>query len=138
MLSALAEVTISDATYERIVRIAAAAFPAEACGLLATKPGRSLDIVLYPATNVARGRDRFQIHRSAIAHIRHRIERDGLALCGCFHSHTHGPARPSPTDVRLAGTGFGFLWLIYSMATHRVGVFRRNAGRLTEVTWQRT
>ncbi|MDV6375282.1 M67 family metallopeptidase [Deinococcus arenicola] len=27
---------------------------------------------------------------------------DGLALVALYHSHPHGPARPSPTDLRLA------------------------------------
>ncbi|HYC88691.1 MAG TPA: M67 family metallopeptidase [Thermoanaerobaculia bacterium] len=137
MLRQAAEVRIPRMTLARVVALASAAFPAEACGLLAAKRvGRFLDIVLYPAPNVAIARGSFEIPRAAIATIRRRIGRDGLVLCGCFHSHPSGPARPSPTDSRLARTRPDFLWLIYSASSQQIGVFRKSNGRFTEVPWQ--
>ena len=106
-------VVLPDDVRERILRAAADAHPAECCGLLEGE--RAADCfritALHPARNLATEPDRFEIdpqdhfaaHRSARAR--------GHALIGCYHSHPHGPAQPSATDLAGAGEE-NFLWLI--------------------------
>ena len=76
-------------------------YPEEACGLLAGDPDGRLTKA-YPLTNVAHSPVNYVIdpteHFGALRH----AESNGWELVGVFHSHTHSPAYPSPTDVALA------------------------------------
>ncbi len=76
-------------------------YPEEACGLLAGDPHGRLTKA-YPLTNVAHSPVNYVIdpteHFGALRH----AESNGWELVGVFHSHTHSPAYPSPTDVALA------------------------------------
>jgi proteasome lid subunit RPN8/RPN11 len=76
--------------------------PEEACGLLAGQPGGDKVVVCYRTTNAAHSarlytvepKDHLRADRDAEAH--------GLVIFGVYHSHTHTPAYPSPTDVAQA------------------------------------
>ena len=54
---------------------------------------------VYPLSNVDRSPHRFTIdpteHFRALQH----AERNGWDIAGTFHSHPHGAARPSATDI---------------------------------------
>lgn len=83
-----------------IVAHTAAAVPDEGCGLLAGT-GDRVEVV-YPTANAdaspvsyrVDSRDQWRAMRDA--------EARGLAVLGCFHSHTHSDAYPSATDIALA------------------------------------
>ena len=96
---------------------AGAAFPAECCGLIegGWEDAIAHVFALHPATNIAAGRNRFEIdpadHFNAL-----RAARDaGHGLIGCYHSHPNGVAEPSAHDLGGAGED-GFVWLIAALA----------------------
>ncbi len=75
--------------------------PEEACGLLAAD-GESRLRMAYCLSNSDRSPATYtlepQEHFRALRH----AEANGWHLAGVFHSHPHGPAYPSPTDVARA------------------------------------
>lgn len=75
-------------------------FPWEACGLLA-QGGDGLQCYL-PMTNTAQTPTRFQIDPVEFCKHERELREAGLWICGFFHSHPHGPARPSPADIEAA------------------------------------
>jgi [CysO sulfur-carrier protein]-S-L-cysteine hydrolase len=111
-----------------------ACHPEEACGLLAGIPGGGLRMA-YPLTNALHSPDRYTIepteHFGALQH----AERQGWELVGAFHSHPHGGAEPSATDVRLAGEP-DWLYVVVGMEEVRrpvVRAFHIRSGTVTEV-----
>lgn len=89
--------------------------PNEACGILATKNGKVVDVFCMsnaaasPLRYSLDAREQFDVYRS--------IEEGGYDLGGVFHSHTHSPAYPSQTDIRLATEDIPYL--IVSLASER-------------------
>jgi len=75
--------------------------PEEACGLLAADEEGRLRMA-YCLGNADRSAVTYSLdpqeHFRALRH----AEANGWHLAGVFHSHTHSPARPSPTDVAQA------------------------------------
>ena len=76
-------------------------YPEEACGLLAADEEGRLRMA-YCLGNADRSAVTYSLdpqeHFRALRH----AEANGWHLAGVFHSHTHSPARPSPTDVAQA------------------------------------
>ena len=76
--------------------------PNEACGLL------SGDLTAGRATRYHRARNaeasplRYNVHPDDLVRIVFAIDEAGEDLVAIFHSHTHTPAVPSPTDRRSA------------------------------------
>jgi proteasome lid subunit RPN8/RPN11 len=97
---------------EEMVRHARGEFPNEACGLLAIEDGRVVEF--HPTRNVAESPVFFEIDSAELLRLTLDIEDRGLDL-GIYHSHTHTPARPSQTDIRLAQYPEA-LYLILSLA----------------------
>jgi proteasome lid subunit RPN8/RPN11 len=97
---------------EEMVSHARSEVPNEACGLLAIEDGRVVEF--HPTRNVAESPVFFEIDSRELLRLTRDIEDRGLDL-GIYHSHTHTPARPSPTDIRLAQYPEA-LYLILSLA----------------------
>lgn len=90
--------------------------PLEACGLLAARPAAPLgeggpregeDSVVvveavYPTGNAARSARIYSVEPGDLLRADRAAEKDGLELIGVWHSHTHTPAYPSPTDIAQA------------------------------------
>ncbi|MEO7664429.1 MAG: M67 family metallopeptidase [Candidatus Limnocylindrales bacterium] len=98
-------VLLPAAIRDAIVAHARAEDPNEACGLIigdrpAAEGGRALRWA--PARNRAASPFRYEIDPDDL--LRLTIETDDAeeAFWGIVHSHTHSPAVPSPTDLRLA------------------------------------
>ncbi len=71
--------------------------PEEACGLLA---GLKDEVqAVYPVTNVLHRPDRYEMDPAGQVQAFAGMEARGLELVGIYHSHPHGPAVPSPTDL---------------------------------------
>ena len=90
---------------EAIIAQANAEYPNEACGLIvgdraASDGGRALRYV--PARNAAASPYRYVIDPLDLYRISVEIDEADEVFWGIVHSHTHTPARPSPTDVGLA------------------------------------
>jgi desampylase len=81
----------------------------ERCGiLLGTIDSSRLDVIAYvavdnEATDAARA---FHIPAHVVRSIQLRAERADLDVVGFCHSHPHGPARPSPSDLTTALPGY--------------------------------
>ena len=55
----------------------------------------------------------------------------GLALVALYHSHPHGPARPSPTDLRLAA--YPVPYVIADLRDRVLRAYRLPQGTAVEV-----
>ena len=96
-----------------VTRRAAAAFPAECCGLLLGRPegGETVRVErVEPCVNRARDRHgRFTISPAALM-AAYRLARDrGERVVGTYHSHPRGPAVPSDLDRASAWPGASYL-----------------------------
>ena len=71
--------------------------PEEACGLVGGRGNRAAMVLTL--TNALHSPVRFQLapqeHLDAFLW----LENEGLDLLAVYHSHPHGPATPSPTDL---------------------------------------
>ena len=76
--------------------------PRECCGLLVGTPGRVR--VAVPMRNLARGRTRYRVDPAAHIALQRvlRVIEPAASIVGVYHSHPHGPAVPSETDVAEA------------------------------------
>ncbi|MGH2694730.1 MAG: Mov34/MPN/PAD-1 family protein [Actinomycetota bacterium] len=85
---------------DEIIKHCLAGVPNEACGLLASRDGRIVDV--FTMTNASTSPVRYSLdpHEQFAAY--KKIEGEGWELAAVFHSHTRTEAYPSPTDVRLA------------------------------------
>jgi proteasome lid subunit RPN8/RPN11 len=75
-------------------------YPEEGCGLVAGSAGRATNI--YPIENILHSQTAYEMAPRQQVQTMLEIEAQGGELCATFHSHPHGPAAPSPTDVAQA------------------------------------
>lgn len=112
-----------------ILAHAAASAPDECCGLLATDGDGGIRFV-YPTRNASPSPVTFTIdpedHYQAITH----AEAQGWEIRGVFHSHPHGPVRPSMIDVRNAPDP-DWIYLITDLV--EVRAFRIARGEVEEI-----
>ena len=85
---------------DAIIRHALEDDPNECCGILAGKDGQVLR--LFRMTNVAHSPFRYEMDGKEMLGVLNEIDDNGWDLLSIYHSHTHSPAYPSATDVRLA------------------------------------
>ena len=91
---------------------------AEVCGLVASRGGRPEKV--YPVTNVAGQPGKlFRMEPKELIDSMRRIREQGEELFAIYHSHPHGPATPSATDLREAEYPDA-LYLIVSLGTEGV------------------
>ena len=84
--------------------------PNECCGVLAAVDGRV--IKHYRITNVEHSPYRYSMDSKELFDAYREIEDNGWDLAIIYHSHTHSPAYPSATDVRLATWPDAFYLLV--------------------------
>lgn len=87
---------------DQITRLARKAVPLEVVGLLAgPRPGKITAV--YPLENVATSPERAYVADPAgLARALASIRSERLELVAIYHSHPHGPANPSETDIARA------------------------------------
>jgi len=90
-------------------RLAAAALPREACGLMTGRVKEGVLVVdgLAPSRNLAAGEDAFELDTAL--HLK--LQRMTRAVAAVWHSHPRGPAVPSARDAEGAWDA-GLVWLI--------------------------
>jgi [CysO sulfur-carrier protein]-S-L-cysteine hydrolase len=94
---------LAGAHWDRIVAHCLDWLPLEGCGLLAGTPGDVAVVKdVYPAANAARSARLYTVEPRDLLAADRAAEAAGLTLVGVWHSHTHTPAYPSPTDVAHA------------------------------------
>ncbi len=102
--------------------------PNEACGLLAAKDGRIVQVFLM--SNASRSPVRYSLDPQEQFGVYRIIEEQGWDLGGVFHSHTRTEAFPSPTDVRMASEDVPYV--IVSLAQDPASV---RAFRIVKENW---
>jgi proteasome lid subunit RPN8/RPN11 len=100
-----AAVEIPAAIVQAMIDHARAEDPNEACGLIigdavAADGGRAYRFVA--TRNKAASPLRYEIHPDDLLRLTIETDDADQAFWGIVHSHTHTPARPSPTDLGLA------------------------------------
>ncbi len=90
---------------QAVIDHARAEYPNEACGLIvgsapAAEGGRAVRWV--PCRNRAGSPYRYEIDPDDLLRLTLETEEADEVFWGIVHSHTHTPARPSPTDIGLA------------------------------------
>jgi len=74
--------------------------PNECCGILAGD--RSRVVKLYRMTNTEHSPYRYNMDAKELMATNREIDDNDWDLLAIYHSHTHSPAYPSDTDVRLS------------------------------------
>jgi proteasome lid subunit RPN8/RPN11 len=126
--------TVADA----LLAHARAEVPNEACGLLAGDLARGEATTYHPARNADASPYVYTVHPDDLVRIVLGIEDGGADLVAIFHSHTHSPAVPSPTDRRQARYP-GVFYVLASLTDPDAGpadalrAWRIEAGESSEV-----
>ncbi len=94
--------TISDALASELLAHARSEVPNEACGILSGSAVDGRATTYHPARNADASPYVYTVHPDDLVRIVLGIEDVGEDLVAIFHSHTHTPAEPSPTDRRQA------------------------------------
>ena len=94
-------VNIPKSFVEEMITHARAEDPVECCGVLAGTKGEFLK--RFPMTNVDASPYRFSWDPKELLQVWNEMEDNNWEHRAVYHSHTHSPAYPSDTDVRLAG-----------------------------------
>ena len=94
-------VNIPKSFVEEMITHARAEDPVECCGVLAGTKGEFLK--RFPMTNVDVSPYRFSWDPKELLQVWNEMEDNNWEHRAVYHSHTHSPAYPSDTDVRLAG-----------------------------------
>lgn len=102
--------TLPRAYVDAIVAHAREEAPNECCGVIAGRDGRATK--LFQAVNAERSPYRYSIDSRELLKIYREIDDNDWELLVIYHSHTHTPAYPSPTDLGLAGYPDAFYVLI--------------------------
>jgi [CysO sulfur-carrier protein]-S-L-cysteine hydrolase len=103
-----------------VVEHCRAAHPAEACGLIAGPAGQDLDGEPLahrhiPMSNVAsEPDDTFAFDSAEQLAVYAEMDARGEDPVVLYHSHPHGPVRPSPIDLAMAA-GTDCIWLIFGI-----------------------
>jgi proteasome lid subunit RPN8/RPN11 len=95
-------VVIPAALVDEMVVHCLAALPLEGCGLLVGHAETREVIRVVPTANEAGSSRLYTVGSADFFRADRAAERDGLAIVGVFHSHTHTDAYPSPTDIAQA------------------------------------
>ena len=138
MVSPGGGLTLPAPTAHEMLAHARAEVPNEACGLLSGDLRTGTARAYHPARNADASPLRYNVHPDDLVRIIFGMEEQGEDLVGIFHSHTHTPAVPSPTDRASAQYPDAF----YVLATLTVPgaapaealrVWRIRAGEIAEV-----
>lgn len=111
--------------------------PNECCGILAGSDGSA--VKLWRATNSEHSPVRYNVDPKELLTIYKEIEGRGWDFFAVYHSHTHSPAYPSPTDIRLAEPWPSTFFIIVSLQdmAHPVArAFRIVKGQVSELPIQ--
>jgi proteasome lid subunit RPN8/RPN11 len=94
--------TIPAALAEELLAHARAEAPNEACGILSGSLAEGQATAYHPARNADASSYVYTVHPDDLVRIVMGIDDADEDMVAIFHSHTHTPAVPSPTDRRQA------------------------------------
>ncbi|MGZ8475375.1 MAG: Mov34/MPN/PAD-1 family protein [Candidatus Limnocylindria bacterium] len=102
MTDAAAGLVLPAAAADELLAHAREELPNEACGLLSGDLSAGRATRYHRARNAEASPLRYNVHPDDLVRIVFAIDEAGEDLVAIFHSHTHTPAVPSPTDRRSA------------------------------------
>lgn len=91
---------IPRAIVDEMVAHALEDLPNEACGMVHSRAG--VPVAVHRVKNDAASPYRYEMNPLQMMKLEGRRDHEGEALFAIYHSHVASPARPSPTDVRMA------------------------------------
>lgn len=98
--------------------------PLEVCGILLTNTlNEKQYLYLQPTNGEFNTVTSFRIEQKSIEDIKSKITVPGVKICGCFHSHTFGSAKPSKMDIKCKKNE-GDIWLIYSRVFNDIKIYK--------------
>jgi proteasome lid subunit RPN8/RPN11 len=98
-------VRIAAAAGDALLRLAAATYPVEGCGVLLghlAEPPTVVDAMAGRNLVTERARDRYELDPLDILAAERRARAEGLDVVGFWHTHPDHPARPSRFDTERA------------------------------------
>jgi [CysO sulfur-carrier protein]-S-L-cysteine hydrolase len=127
------EFRIPEQVARALIEHAQAEYPKECCGLLAGSSGESREI--FKLTNVDPDPVmRYNADSRELKHAMDEIDDRDWELAAIYHSHTHTPAYPSPTDVERAAYPTTYVLVsLQDRAKPDLRAFRIVEGRIEEV-----
>ena len=93
------DLTLAPGILEQFIEYAKNAYPHEACGLLV---GRNAADRFIPITNISAHAREYEMDPGELIAALRSLRDTGEELLAIFHSHPHGPAEPSKTDIERA------------------------------------
>ena len=93
------DLTLAAGILESVLEHAKAAYPKEGCGLLV---GRQAAARFIPIKNISTSATQFEMDPAELISALRDLRSAGEELVAIYHSHPHGPAQPSKTDVQRA------------------------------------
>lgn len=99
--------SVSVAALDRMKADAEAAYPHEACGLLAGNGRTALEAHTVKNLNTERARDRYLMDAADQLRIEKEVRSRGHAIVGSYHSHPDHPSLPSEEDRQRAEEVWG-------------------------------
>lgn len=94
------EVVVSRSHWRAMCEHADANAPEETCGILAGRDGHCVSVIAF--TNALHSRTRYEVAPEELFQAFGTLQRNGCELLAIYHSHPHGEAWPSPTDIANA------------------------------------
>jgi proteasome lid subunit RPN8/RPN11 len=94
-------VRLSDSLRSQIIDHCLKALPNEGCGLIASDHQGEI-VAVYPTANLDESPTGYTIPPAEHFEALKEAESNDWTLSGAFHSHPHGPAKPSIVDVESA------------------------------------
>lgn len=110
---------------ENLKQDAVGHFPKEVCGLITAEYVNKMKIKLsfYFVENKSKTNSGFLIPILEIEQLNRKLSGKNVWICGVFHSHPYGNAKPSYADI-LNGAKTRFkIWAIYSIRCKDLGLF---------------
>ena len=92
--------TLAAGILDEIIAEAKRSYPNEACGLLAGR--QSVDRLILMKNVSSDPRHRYEMDSAELISTLRDLRQTGEQLLAIFHSHPHGPAEPSKTDIEQA------------------------------------
>lgn len=106
--------TIRKQLVDQIIKHALEENPNECCGILTGNLNNALNI--YRISNTAKSPYRYLMDPQEFLLVDLESEKHGHEFVAFYHSHTHSPAFPSDTDVRMALQS-GYLHVYYLLVS---------------------
>jgi len=93
------DLTLSPGILDQVIQEAKSVYPREACGLLV---GQATADRFIPMANISASAQEYEMDPVELIRELRQLRETGESLIAIFHSHPHGPAEPSQTDIRRA------------------------------------